>query len=203
MSRETTDRIVWTCPECERTYRIPKSRPHPARCAKCEEKKKTADEDSDIEFASVPSAVAPRSAYASLEPESRIAVERSSAERPVHVAAAQPDGPTREQFDQMIAHLESINRTMKLFRRFLWAIGIVALLNVLLVGASLIYGMSMLGSISSLFSGNGDAGGNGAGQNLNLNDPNALNNLPPEVRKNLEAVENYSGALNELLEEAR
>ena len=137
------------------------------------------------------------------EPESRFAVERSGAEGDAHVAAAQSDGPTREQFDQMIAHLESINRTMKLFRRFLWAIGIVALLNVLLVGASLIYGMSMLGSISSLFSGSGDAGGNGAGQKLNLDNPNALNNLPPEVRKNLEAVENYSDALNELLEEAQ
>jgi hypothetical protein len=203
VSRETTDRIAWTCPECDRTYRIPKSRPRPARCAKCEQKKKTADEDSDIEFAAVPSAAESRSAPTSQGPESRFAVERSSAERPAHVAAVPSDGPTREQFDQMIAHLESINRTMKLFRRFLWAIGIVALLNVLLVGASLIYGMSMLGSISSLFSGSADVGGNGAVQNLNLDNPRALNNLPPEVRKNLEAVENYSDALNELLEEAK
>ncbi len=203
MSRETNDRIAWTCPECERTYRIPKSRPRPARCTKCEEKKKRGSEDSDIEFAALPSTAASRPTSASSEPESPVAVDHSRAERSADVTATQPDGPTREQFDQMIAHLESINRTMKLFRRFLWAIGIVALLNVLLVGASLIYGMSMLGSISSLFSGSGALGGNDAGQDLNLNDPRALENLPPEVRKNLEAVENYSDALNGLLEEAR
>jgi hypothetical protein len=203
VSRETTARIAWTCPECERTYRIPKSRSRPARCAKCEEKKKRADEDSDIEFAAVPPAAESRSASAMREPASPVAAEHSSATRPAHVVEAQSDGPTREQFDQMIAHLESINRTMTLFRRFLWAIGIVALLNVLLVGVSLIYGMSMLGSLSSLFSGSGAAVGNGAGQNLNLNDRRALNNLPPEVRKNLQAVENYSDALNELLEDER
>lgn len=103
----------------------------------------------------------------------------------------------------MIAHLESINRTMTLFRRFLWAIGVVALLNVLLVGASLIYGMSMLGSFSSLFPGGGSAGRNDASQHLNLNEQRAFNDLPPEVRRNLEAVEDYSNVLNELLEESR
>ena len=197
MSRETTDRIAWTCPECERTYRIPKSRSRPARCTKCEEKKKTADEDSDIEFAAVPSEAESRSASANREPESLGAFESSSAARHGHVVAAPSDAPTREQFDQMIAHLESINRTMKLFRRFLWAIGIVALLNVLLVGASLIYGMSTL---SSLFSGSGAADGNGAVQNLNLDNPRVLNGLPPQVQK---FAEEYSTELNKALEEAR
>lgn len=100
----------------------------------------------------------------------------------------------------MIEHLDSINRTMKLFRRFLWAIGIVALLNVLLVGASLLYGMSMLGSLFSGVSESTDAGGDGIGQNLNLNDQRALNALPPEAQK---IIEDYSTQLNEALRDAQ
>jgi hypothetical protein len=209
VSRKSDDRAGWTCPDCERTYRISSARPRPVRCPKCEETRTRAEEDSVIEFAAVAMEPGPHAITASGEPtatgetESPVAVERSSAGRSARTAVAQPEAPTRKQFDQMIAHLESINRTMTLFRRFLWAIGVVALLNVLLVGASLIYGMSMLGSFSSLFPGGGSAGRNDASQHLNLNEQRAFNDLPPEVRRNLEAVEDYSNVLNELLEESR
>ena len=117
-----------------------------------------------------------------------------------HDPASASATPTREQFDEMIEHLASINRTMKLFRRFLWAIGIVALLNVLLVGASLLYGMSMLGSLFSGVSGSTDGDGGDIGQNLKLNDQRALNALPPEAQK---LIEDYSAQLNEALREAQ
>ncbi|MBI1310915.1 hypothetical protein GC176_06365 [bacterium] len=200
MSRETSDRIAWTCPECERTYRIPRSRPRPVRCARCAGKQKRIDDDSDVEFAALSSEPASQKPALTAAPTDRGELfSEPGAVLTVRGGASESAAPTREQLDQMIAHLESINRTMKLFRRFLWAIGIVALLNVLLVGASAIYGMSMLGS---LFSGGG-SGDNGARQNLNLNDQRALNALPPEVRKNLKAVEDYSDTLNELLNEGQ
>ncbi len=199
MSRESTERVAWKCPECERTYRIPRSRSRPTRCTKCEGNQKRFDEESDIEFAAVPSAPVPRATHAVKETPadggaaSVANVLQTSTDDPASASVA----PTRDQFDQMIEHLASINRTMKLFRRFLWAIGIVALLNVLLVGASLLYGMSMLGS---LFSGSTDAGGDDIGQNLNLNDQRALNALPPEAQK---LIEDYSAQLNEALREAQ
>lgn len=199
MSRETTERVTWKCPECERTYRIPRSRSRPARCANCEGKKKRVDEDSDIEFAAVPSEPAPRATHDLRETPvaaGAAIVSQSASTDPASASAT----PTREQFDQMIEHLDSINRTMKLFRRFLWAIGIVALLNVLLVGASLLYGMSMLGSLFSGVSESTDAGGDGIGQNLNLNDQRALNALPPEAQK---IIEDYSTQLNEALRDAQ
>ncbi len=66
----------------------------------------------------------------------------------------------------MIAHLESINWDHEAVSPLSGRRNCCALLNVeALVGASLIYGMSMLGSISSLFSGSGDAGGTVPGRN--------------------------------------
>lgn len=210
MTRETTDRIAWTCPECERTYRIPRSRPRPARCAKCAGRQKRADDDSDVEFAEVPSEPAARSTLATpptlaaREPATQAGaaagVERPGAALAAAFGSSEATGPTQVQIAQVLEHLESISRTMKLFRRFLLAIGIVALLNVLLVGASVIYGIWMMGSLSSLFSGDGGAGG-AAG--LNVNAPNGAAALPPQVQKDLRAVEDYSDALNELLQESK
>ena len=197
MSRGSSGRVAWTCPECERTYRIPRSRPRPERCANCEARQKRDTDDGDIEFASAPAEPALRTAFVREPLAAAVKAGTSSFSAIDAESATESAPPTREQFDEMIAHLESINRTMRLFRRFLWAIGIVALLNVLLVGASLLYGMSML---SSLFSGGGGAGANGAGANLQLNDQRALDALPPEMKK---AIEDYFGAIDEAQRDAR
>ncbi len=197
MSRGSSGRVAWTCPECERTYRIPQSLPRPERCANCEARQKRDTDDGDIEFAAAPAEPAPRAAFVREPLAAAVNAGTSSCSTIDAGAATESALPTREQFDEMIAHLESINRTMKLFRRFLWAIGIVALLNVLLVGASLLYGMSML---SSLFSGGGGAGANGAGASLQLGDQRALDALPPEAKK---AIEDYLGAMDDALQDAR
>lgn len=115
-----------------------------------------------------------------------------------------------EQLDQILNHLEGISRTMRLIRKFVWAIGIATLLNILVVGVSLVYSVSMLGSFTSLFSGDGglvapdpEAGnggqprGNGGGRGGPLDNVA----IPQQARENLEKIEEYNNVLNDLLQE--
>ncbi|MHC4876493.1 MAG: hypothetical protein ACYTGL_08335 [Planctomycetota bacterium] len=169
---------------------MPRSRQRPVRCARCADNSRD-DDSGEIEFKSL-SESAERTASVAPLP---VAHSTEKSEKPSAVAG--PGGAeVQRQLDQVLAHLDGISRTMKLFRRFIWAIGIAMLLNVVVVAACVIYGISMLGSLTGALSGSGGAGAHGNGQE-------AINALPEQFRRDFQAVEDYSNTLNELLEEAR
>ncbi len=190
MSRQAAERIAWTCPECRRTFRVPRSRKRPVRCARCAGNSRD-DDSGEIEFKSL-SEPAERAASVAPLP----AADTTGKSADTSADAQLGDAGIQRQLDEVLTHLDGISRTMKLFRRLVWGIGIAMLLNVVVVAACVIYGISMLGSLTGALSGSGDAGGNVNGQE-------AVNALPEQFRRDFQAVEDYSNTLNELLEEAR
>lgn len=195
MTEQSEARVVWQCPDCLRTFRLPRSRPQPVRCRQCAQRQA---EEEPIEFAAaVPDRATERASNGSSV---RPAVTTASL---IQSASTDPatglsSDTTSAQMAQVLDHLSDIRRTMKLFRRFIWGIGIALLLNIALMGLSLLYGMSLIGSLSSFVSGEA---GSVPGQPGRIDVDRER--LPPRLQQDLQAVEEYSNVLNELLQDSR
>lgn len=107
--------------------------------------------------------------------------------------------------DVILDRLDELTKSMRFFKRLVWCMIIATALNALLMGIGLFYSMSMLGSIGSVFS---SAGEIDPRQLEQIGDPEQLRNgegaaanLPPGVRQNLQAIQEYSDTVNELLQE--
>lgn len=112
----------------------------------------------------------------------------------------------RQEREQLMAHVANISRTMTFFRRLVWALVIVMLLNFLLMGGALFYSMKQLSSMGGLLDGNAGAqqpGGGvvqgGGGGRVPVG--GQLDRLPPALRERLKPVEDYYGQVNDLLDE--
>lgn len=219
-----SDRVSWQCPECGRSFRIPASKPRPAWCPDCAA---AMDSDGDIDF-DIPSP-APKSKFnpsvtvkktgdakktnQPARSESREPSRGTPVPSPFASSPAKPPQPKWADDDdhdakqqQILDELAKISQTMKLFRRLVWGMAIAMILNVVLMGVGLVYSLSMIGSIGSLFGGDGGVvnpdGANLDGANVDPANVN-LEGLPPKLQNDLKKIQEYQQTVNELLEEGR
>lgn len=217
-------RVAWKCPDCGCSYRVPAEQRATASCPKCAGKRR--GDDDNIEFAEAPeptkktfSISVTRSAAASsvsdpfLEAASREQArseparsesDRSepSRNRQTHREESatakrlnKPTGDDSQRDDVILDRLDELTKSMRFFKRLVWCMIIATALNALIMGIGLFYSMSMLGSIGSVFSSAGEI------DPEKLQNGEGLEELPPGMRQNLQAIQAYSDMLNELSEE--
>ena len=201
MSQSGPARIVWKCPECARVFRIPRSKPRPDRCMKCAGatpvvSKVThdgSDDEGEIRFQEAPPAK-PSSLNFDV-----------SVERPAENAASPPAGSSvtveqlSDRLDEVLEHLEGITRTMRLVRWVMWGLGAATVLSIVVTLAGLMYSMSLVGSLTGILNPSGEAGPQQdlAIEQIPAGDPR----IPPQLRKDMQKIEEYSRTMDELLQE--
>lgn len=213
MSSSRESRVVWTCPECSRNFRIPKSKPRPKLCVKCAKQAKSSsvanepdlEENGDLYFQEAEAA--PKSSL-------KFGVVTQRAGETAAPSSPRPEPPRAEsgasveelseRIDEILEHLEGITRTMKLVRWVMWGLGAATVLSVVVTAGGLLYSMSMMGSLTDLL--NQPVGGlevgelpAEGGQVENVGGREAQ--IPPGLREKLKPIEDYSNQLNELLDE--
>ena len=221
MSSSGRSRVVWTCPECSRTFRIPRSKAQPRLCAKCLRKEKSSgvatssgDDDADEMFfqeaeptrsSSLKFGVVAQSSTLPPSPQSKATPkEISHAHSGVDSGSTTSIDELSDRVDQILEHLEGISRTMKLVRWVMWGLGVATMLSVVITVGGLFYSMSMMGSLGDLLNPAageiplgempGDGGQGGAM-------PQGGAKIPPQLQEKLKPIQDYSNVLNELLDE--
>ncbi len=218
MSSSGKSRAAWTCPECSRTFRIPKSKPRPRRCPECSRKESAsgatqstgADDSDEFYFQEAQPARASSLKFGVVAQPA--AAPASSQSKPVSKETSQPAASSAtsidelsDRVDQILEHLEGISRTMKLVRWVMWGLGFATIVSVVVTVGGLLYSISMMGSLGDML--NQPAGEiplgefvEDGGQSGAMPQGNAQ--IPPQLREKLKPIQDYSNALNELLEEA-
>ncbi len=218
MSSSDQSRVAWSCPECSRTFRIPRSRPRPRLCPECSEKGRPASAglpaedvaaDDDLHFQeAVPQptsslrfgVVAQNIAMSSQDVSSGAGRETSTG-----VASNSTTiDELSERIDRILEHLEDISRTMKLVRWVMWGLGLATVLSVVVTAGGLLYSMSMIGSLGELL--NQPAGEMPLGDIPEAAAPGGARpqgdvRIPPQLQQNMQKIEEYSNTVNELLKE--
>jgi hypothetical protein len=201
MSHSSPERVVWKCPECLHTFRIPKSKSRPVLCAKCVKKaaalgavpSPSSTDDDEMYFKEAKPA---KSSPLKFE---------VSVQRPVDTGAS-PEASNNvsvehlsDRLDEALEHLEGITRTMRLVRWVMWGIGFATLLSILVTVGGLLYSMSLIGSLSNL---TGPPGGVlPAGDIPGGNMPRGDARIPPQLQQDMQKIEEYSRTVDELLKE--
>ena len=214
MSSSGKSRVVCTCPECSRTFRIPTSKPQSRLCAKCSRNEKASgaaqssgtDDADELYFQEAEPTRSSSLKFGVVAQPATSPPQPSSASV---VAAAVPGNTTSidelsERVDQILEHLEGISRTMKLVRWVMWGLGIATILSVVVTAGGLLYSISMMGSLGDLLNQPageihlGEIQGDGGG---GVAMPQGDVKIPPQLRQKLKPIEDYSNVLNELLDE--
>lgn len=215
MSSSDRSRVVWTCPECSRTFRIPKSKPQPRLCPKCSKQEKAsgavqsvgADDSDDLYFQEAETSrttslkfgvVAQTVAASAKESSSGVGSGTSTDGSSTSIEELS------ERVDLILEHLEDISRTMKLVRWVMWGLGLATVLSVVVTAGGLLYSMSMIGSLGDLL--NQPAGEMPMGEipEAGPRDGARLQGdvrIPPQLQENMKQIEEYSNTVNELLKE--
>ena len=218
MSSSGKSRVVWTCPECSRTFRIPKSKPEPRLCAKCSRKEKASgaatssrdDDSSEMFFQEAPPTRSSSLKFGVVA--QPVTTPPSSQSKPTPKETPQPTehattsiDELSDRVDQILEHLEGISRTMKVVRWVMWGLGFATIVSVVVTAGGLLYSISMMGSLGEVLNQPpgeipmGDIledGGQGGAM------PQGNAQIPPQLREKLKPIQDYSNVLNELLEEA-
>lgn len=128
-----------------------------------------------------------------------------SVERPVENAASPPAGSSvtveqlSDRLDEVLEHLEGITRTMRLVRWVMWGLGAATVLSIVVTLAGLMYSMSLVGSLTGILNPSGEAGPQ---QDLAIEQiPAGDRRIPPQLRKDMQKIEEYSRTMDELLQE--
>ena len=207
-------RVVWTCPECSRTFRIPTSKPQSRLCAKCSRNEKASgaaqssgtDDADELYFQEAEPTRSSSLKFGVVAQPATSPPQPSSASV---VAAAVPGNTTSidelsERVDQILEHLEGISRTMKLVRWVMWGLGVATVLSVVVTAGGLLYSISMMGSLGDLLDPSG--GGMPVGE-IPVDGvrggamPQGDVKIPPQLQQNMKKIEEYSNTVNELLKE--
>ncbi len=217
MSSSGKSRVVWTCPECSRTFRIPKSKPEPRLCAKCSRKEKvagaaTSSRDGDSNEMFFEEAEPTRSSSLSFgvvaqpmsPPPSSQAKSTPKETSQADASSATSIDELSDRVDQILEHLEGISRTMKVVRWVMWGLGFATIVSVVVTAGGLLYSISMMGSLGDLLNQPGgeipmgdilEDGGQGGAM------PQGNAQIPPQLQEKLKPIQDYSNVLNELLDE--
>ena len=216
MSSSGESRVVWTCPECSRVFRIPRSKPQPRLCVKCSRQEKASgaakssgtDDAEDMHFQEADQTRSSSLKFGVLAQPVTSPVKPQSS---VHTNVSHSDsGSTTsidelsDRVDQILEHLEGISRTMKLVRWVMWGLGFATVVSVVVTAGGLLYSISMMGSLGDLLNQPageippGELPGNGA-QGGAMPQGNAR--IPPQLQEQLKPIQEYSNVLNELLDE--
>jgi len=216
MSSAGESRVVWTCPECSRVFRIPRSKPQPRLCVKCSRKEKASGAaqssgTDDAEEMYFQEADRTRSSPLKFGVLAQPVTSPSPSPSSSSVAEAEesPGSSTSidelsERVDEILEHLEGISRTMKLVRWVMWGLGFATVVSVVVTAGGLLYSISMLGSLGDLLNQPageiplGELPGNGA-QGGAMPQGNAR--IPPQLQEQFKPIQEYSNVVNELLDE--
>jgi len=216
MSSSGQSRAAWTCPECSRTFRIPKSKRQPRLCPKCSKKGSVsgavqsagADDDDDLYFQEAEPAPASSLKFGIVAQPVAAPTKESSPttadSRPPADGSSTSIDELSDRVDQILEHVEGISRTMKLVRWVMWGLGVATMLSVVVTAGGLLYSMSMIGSLGDLL--NQPAGEmplgeipvdgvRGGGQ------PQGDVRIPPQLQQHMKPIKEYSDTVNELLKE--
>lgn len=146
MSKSAKSRVDWQCPVCERTFRIPGTRPRPQVCPECqtarEPQKSAAASAKSGPLSEVPSDSG--SPFESPTPTSPRTSARTAStskdEQPLYAQEGQ----------EILEHLANISRTMTFFRRLVWGMVFAMILNIVLMGIGVFYAMQQVGSLQGI-----------------------------------------------------
>ena len=213
-------RVARKCPDCGCSYRVPAEKRATASCPKCVDERRGGE--SNIEFAEAEepkktfSVSVTRSATAAssvadpfLEAASRGPAQSEPVrskqthreESPTAKRLNKPAGDSQRD-DVILNRLDELTKSMRFFKRLVWCMIIATALNALVMGIGLFYSMKMLDSIGSVFSAAGEIDPDQPGDPRQLrNGEGDAANLPPGLRQNLQAIQEYSDTVNELLQE--
>lgn len=217
MSSSGKSQVVWTCPECSRTFRIPKSKAEPRLCVKCSRKGKSAgaatssrDDDSNEMFfqEAEPTRSSSLKFGVVAQPVSTSPSFRSKS-TPEEISQADASSATSidelsDRVDQILEHLDGISRTMRVVRWVMWGLGFATIVSVVVTACGLLYSISMMGSLGDLL--NQPAGEIPIGEILEDGGqggavPQGNAQIPPQLQEKLKPIQDYSNVLNELLDE--
>lgn len=134
MSRISTERRLWRCPGCDRSFRIPGGAETPRLCPECVEDEATVAQASvattDRPAVRVPDGVGPTMPLAAAgSPETRLPLDEASIEVSLRLISE---------------HLAGISRSMQFIRRIAWGVLISSVLTVLIYGYLAWLAMDML-----------------------------------------------------------
>jgi len=224
MSSSGKSRAAWTCPECSRTFRIPKSKPQPRLCPKCSKQGSTSDavqsagadggdelyfqeaepaRSSALKFGVVAQPVAaPTRESSPITSDNKPPTTRDN--KPPDDGSSTSIDELSDRVDQILEHLEGISRTMKLVRWVMWGLGFATIVSVVVTVGGLLYSMSMIGSLGDLL--NQPAGEMPLGE-FPVDGvqggamPQGDVKIPPQLQRHMQPIKEYSDTVNELLKE--
>jgi hypothetical protein len=106
----------------------------------------------------------------------------------------------RQERERLLADVANISRTMTFFRRLVWAMVIMMVLNFLLIGAAFLYSMKQMSSLDGLLL---NKGGAAVPQQQGQRLPGNQQELPPGIAEKMKPIQDYFDQLNQALEETR
>lgn len=195
-------RVAWRCPDCGRSFRVLAEQRATASCPKCSVR------EQDMEFAEAPassrksfsvSVTRSPSTGKSAESERHESRDSSSDAHRSESTARRLNAPAGDaaRDDVILSRLDELTKSMRFFKRLVWCMIIATALNALIMGIGLVYSIQMLGTFGDVFSSAGEI------DPQKIQNGEGLENLPPDLQKNLQAIQNYSDTLNELMDETR
>lgn len=179
----------WQCPECGRSYRIPVGSETPTICKQCTRRNQRAENRDRQSKEATADRTAPL-ATQSVEPSGRngqledLKREAAAASLPPEVEAHL----ARLEREKLVAEVASMSRSLKSFKKIVWALLLMLLLNVVVSGVALYFGMQQLSSLDGMLGGlEGEVG-------PGLDGKQPAGNLKGIVKP----VKDYADLLNEL-----
>lgn len=194
MSKQTGARIAWKCPDCGRAYKLPASRPLPTVCKQCARRNEKAVSGAKSE----PPTLEPAEPAATFPLVDSATPERRGERELPHEVESHI---ARQERERLLADVANISRTMTFFRRLVWAMVIMMLLNFVLVGAAFFYSMKQMSALGGLFDRGAAGAGNGGAQAPAGAGQGAERGLPPGVADQLKPIEDYFGTVDDLLKD--
>lgn len=197
---KTKSRVPWTCPDCGRDYQLSPERALPEVCKQCQRRNERAERTAARAAGrGVPEPPTPGAAATAAAP---INVLR----RPDELPSGGESPLARKERDELLSHVANISRTMTFFRRLVWALVFLMILNFIFMGVAFFYSMSQLSSLGGAFdqAANDAAVGpvdNVVNGRVAAGQQQQTQQLPPALREKLKPVEDYYGAVNDLLNE--
>ncbi len=205
---KSRSRVPWTCPECGRDYQLSAERPLPDLCKQCRRRNERAERTAALaagRAVSEPPTMEP--AAPATESTHSVAAAPVNVFRPPDKSPGDVESHlAKKERDELLSHVANISRTMTFFRRLVWAMVFLMILNFIFMGVAFFYSMNQLSSLGGMFDQAANGGGGAQVQNVGVDggagrQTPSVQQLPPALREKLKPVEDYYGTVNDLLNE--